>query len=51
MHTAFVGFRKAFDSVNHWRHARGIYPKLISLIKGHCEGNQGRVAAGRGPEC
>ena len=38
MHAAFVDFIKAFDSVNHealWEvlEARGIHPKLISLIK------------------
>ena len=38
MHAAFVDFSKAFDSVNHetlWEvlEARGIHPKLISLIK------------------
>ena len=37
-HAAFVDFSKAFDSVNHealWEmlEARGIHPKLISLIK------------------
>ena len=38
MHAAFVDFSKAFDSVNRealWEvlEARGIHPKLISLIK------------------
>ena len=44
MHAAFVDFSKAFDSVNHeaalWEvlEARGIHPKLISLIKDLYEG-------------
>ena len=38
IHTVFVDFSKAFDSVNHealWEvlETRGIHPKLISLIK------------------
>ena len=38
MYAAFVDFSKVFDSVNHealWEvlEARGIHPKLISLIK------------------
>ena len=48
MHAAFVD-SKAFDSVNHealWGvlEARGIHPKLISLIKDLYEGNRVRVA-------
>ena len=46
MHAAFVDFSKAFDSVNHWEvlEARGIHPKLISLIKDLYEGNRVQVA-------
>ena len=48
---AFVDFGKAFYSVNHealWEvlEARGIHPKLISLIKDLYKGNRVRVAAG-----
>ena len=44
-----MDFSKAFDSVNHealWEvlEARGIHPKLISLIKDLYEGNRVRVA-------
>jgi len=49
MHAAFVDFSKAFDSVNHealWEvlEARGIHPKLISLIKDLYKDNRVRVA-------
>ena len=45
LHAAFVDFSKAFDSVNHealWEvlEARGIHPKLISLIKNLYKGNR-----------
>ena len=51
---AFVDFSKAFDSFNHealWEvlEARGIHPKLISLIKDLYEGNPGAGGGAGGP--
>ena len=50
LHAAFVDFRKAFDSVNRealWRllEARGVAPKLVSLIRDLYDGCEACVVA------